>query len=83
MKKALITGIIGQDGSYLIEFLLSKGYEVHGVIRRVSTQFPFLFYKLMENTKKRTPFPKNKLSSQFLPSTYFMPNPKEKGKFVH
>jgi hypothetical protein len=36
-KKALITGITGQDGSYLTEFLLSKGYEVHGVIRRAST----------------------------------------------
>jgi GDPmannose 4,6-dehydratase len=36
-KKALITGITGQDGSYLAEFLLSKGYEVHGVIRRAST----------------------------------------------
>ena len=32
-KKALITGITGQDGSYLAEFLLSKGYEVHGMIR--------------------------------------------------
>lgn len=37
MKRALITGITGQDGSYLTEFLLSKGYEVHGVIRRSST----------------------------------------------
>ncbi len=37
MKKALITGITGQDGSYLAEFLLKKGYEVHGVIRRAST----------------------------------------------
>jgi GDPmannose 4,6-dehydratase len=37
MKKALITGITGQDGSYLAEFLLSKGYEVHGMIRRAST----------------------------------------------
>ncbi|MCG3115715.1 MAG: GDP-mannose 4,6-dehydratase [Candidatus Manganitrophus sp. SA1] len=37
MKKALITGITGQDGSYLTELLLSKGYEVHGVIRRAST----------------------------------------------
>ena len=36
MKKALITGITGQDGSYLAEFLLEKGYEVHGIIRRVS-----------------------------------------------
>ena len=37
MKKALITGITGQDGSYLAEFLLAKGYQVHGVIRRAST----------------------------------------------
>jgi GDPmannose 4,6-dehydratase len=37
MKKALITGITGQDGSYLAEFLLEKGYEVHGVIRRSSS----------------------------------------------
>src|ERR1700754_1984430 len=37
MKKALITGITGQDGSYLAELLLDKGYEVHGVIRRSST----------------------------------------------
>jgi len=35
--KALITGVTGQDGSYLAEFLLSKGYEVHGIIRRAST----------------------------------------------
>ena len=37
MKKALITGITGQDGSYLAEFLLNKDYEVHGIIRRAST----------------------------------------------
>ena len=36
-RKALITGITGQDGSYLAEFLLAKGYEVHGVVRRAST----------------------------------------------
>ena len=36
MKKALITGITGQDGSYLAELLLEKGYEVHGIIRRSS-----------------------------------------------
>ena len=36
-KKALITGITGQDGSYLAEFLLEKGYEVHGIVRRSST----------------------------------------------
>ena len=36
-KRALITGVTGQDGSYLVEFLLAKGYEVHGLIRRAST----------------------------------------------
>ena len=39
MKSALITGITGQDGSYLSEFLLEKGYDVHGIIRRSSTEF--------------------------------------------
>lgn len=38
MKKALITGITGQDGSYLAEFLLEKGYEVHGIVRRVALE---------------------------------------------
>ena len=37
MKRALITGITGQDGSYLAELLLEKGYEVHGIIRRSSS----------------------------------------------
>src|SRR6516165_8423568 len=36
-RRALITGITGQDGSYLAEFLLANGYEVHGIIRRTST----------------------------------------------
>jgi len=40
MKKALITGITGQDGSYLAEFLLSKGYQVHGILRRVALEDP-------------------------------------------
>ncbi len=39
MKKALITGVTGQDGSYLAEFLLSRGYDVHGIIRRSSVDF--------------------------------------------
>ena len=39
MKKTLITGVTGQDGSYLSEFLLEKGYEVHGIIRRSSVDF--------------------------------------------
>src|SRR6185503_4749664 len=39
-KRALITGITGQDGSYLAEFLLDKGYEVHGMVRRVALEAP-------------------------------------------
>ena len=37
MKRALVTGITGQDGAYLAEFLLEKGYEVHGIKRRASS----------------------------------------------
>ena len=37
MKKAIITGVTGQDGSYMAELLLSKGYEVHGIMRRLSS----------------------------------------------
>ena len=40
MKRALITGITGQDGSYLAELLLAKGYEVHGIVRRVAIEDP-------------------------------------------
>jgi GDPmannose 4,6-dehydratase len=40
VKRALITGITGQDGSYLAEFLLRKGYEVHGIVRRVALEDP-------------------------------------------
>ncbi len=39
-KKALITGITGQDGSYLAELLLGEGYEVHGIVRRVALEDP-------------------------------------------
>ena len=55
MKKALITGITGQDGSYLTEFLLSQGYEVHGLIRRASTfntaRIDHIYKDIHENTK--------------------------------
>src|SRR5213076_2813457 len=40
VKKALITGITGQDGSYLAELLIEKGYEVHGIVRRVAIEDP-------------------------------------------
>ena len=40
MRKALITGITGQDGSYLAELLLEQGYQVHGIVRRVAMEDP-------------------------------------------
>lgn len=40
MKKALITGVMGQDGSFLAEFLLEKGYDVHGTIPTFVRRFP-------------------------------------------
>ena len=49
MKKALITGITGQDGSYLSEFLLEKGYEVHGIVRRSSVDKKERIEHLLEN----------------------------------
>ncbi|MEK7146713.1 MAG: GDP-mannose 4,6-dehydratase, partial [Patescibacteria group bacterium] len=56
MKKALITGVTGQDGSYLSEILLEKGYEVHGVIRRASTfntgRIDHLYQDLHEENKQ-------------------------------
>lgn len=48
MKKTLITGITGQDGSYLAEFLLKEGYEVHGMVRRSSTET----FERIEHTRK-------------------------------
>jgi len=48
MKKALITGITGQDGSFLAEFLLEKGYEVHGIIRRISLSNTYRIDYLLE-----------------------------------
>ena len=51
MKKALITGITGQDGSYLAELLLSKGYDVHGIIRRSSVDFRERIAHLEENDR--------------------------------
>ena len=51
MKKALITGITGQDGSYLAEFLLDKGYEVHGIIRRSSSINTKRINHLYDNSK--------------------------------
>ena len=52
MKKAFVTGITGQDGSYLAELLLAKGYEVHGLIRRAST---FNTGGSTTSTRTRTP----------------------------
>jgi len=49
MKKVLITGITGQDGSYLSELLLSKGYEVHGIVRRVALEDPAHHMQRLQN----------------------------------
>ena len=49
MKKALITGITGQDGSYLTELLLDKGYEVHGIVRRASSFNRWRIEHLIQN----------------------------------
>ena len=53
MKKALITGITGQDGSYLSELLLEKGYEVHGLIRRSSAEYRERIAHLERNVRLR------------------------------
>ncbi len=53
-KVALITGITGQDGSYLAELLLSKGYDVHGTIRRSSTDYRERIAHLEGTTKLST-----------------------------
>ena len=58
MKKALITGVTGQDGSYLAEFLLNKGYDVHGIKRRTSLintdRIDHLYQGLQENNRRFT-----------------------------
>lgn len=54
-KKALITGITGQDGSYLTEFLLGKGYEVHGIIRRSASFNTGRIGHLLDGAPERTP----------------------------
>ena len=56
MKRALITGIAGQDGSYLTEYLLSLGYEVHGIVRRhsVAENQNFRLHRLGEESNVHT-----------------------------
>ena len=55
MKTALITGITGQDGSYLSELLLRKGYDIHGIVRRSSVEYcPF---RIAFIALSITPFP--------------------------
>ena len=56
MKKALITGVAGQDGSYLSEFLLNKGYEVHGILRRSSLEVKSRINHLYEGKNKNKNF---------------------------
>ena len=53
MKKALITGVTGQDGSYLAELLLDKGYEVHGIVRRASVSTTNRINHILDKELKR------------------------------
>ena len=55
-KRALITGITGQDGSYLAELLLTKGYEVHGIVRRVALEDPMHHMQRLRNFKDQIHF---------------------------
>jgi GDPmannose 4,6-dehydratase len=68
MKKALITGITGQDGSYLAEFLLSKGYEVHGIVRRVALEDPVHRLHRIEHLRDQIQF--HAASLENYPSIY-------------
>ena len=69
MKKALITGITGQDGSYLSEFLIEKGYDVHGIIRRSSADYK----ERIAGTSKWTLAKKIKLFIDSFVAFSFMP----------
>jgi len=60
MKKALITGVTGQDGSYLADFLLEKGYEVYGMIRRKSVED----FSRVEHIKDKINFVSGDLTDQ-------------------
>lgn len=67
-RKALITGITGQDGSYLAEFLLDKGYEVHGIVRRVALEDPE--HRLSRIAEFRSKLTLHAGSLESLPSLY-------------
>ena len=67
-RKALITGITGQDGSYLAELLLSKGYEVHGIVRRVALEDPVHRLRRIAGFRDRTILHAGSLES--FPSLY-------------
>jgi GDPmannose 4,6-dehydratase len=68
MKRALITGITGQDGSYLAELLLEKGYEVHGIVRRVAIEDPE--HRLWRILQLRDRLKLHAASLESLPSIY-------------
>ena len=65
-KKALITGISGQDGSYLTEYLISLGYEVHGVVRRhsVAENQNYRLHMINKDGKLKTAFSINSLVNE-------------------
>ena len=67
MKKALITGITGQDGSYLAELLLEKGYEVHGMIRRSSSFNTGRIDHIYRDPHEKSADNRNHRSGRFVP----------------
>src|SRR5687768_16312829 len=67
MKRALVTGITGQDGSYLAELLLSRGYQVYGLVRRSSTSSTSRIQHLLDEPRSRlTLLPADLLDSHSL-----------------
>ena len=68
MKRALLTGMTGQDGSYLVELLLEKGYEVHGIVRRVAIEDPE--HRLWRILHLRDHIQLHAASMESLPSIY-------------
>ena len=69
MKTALITGVTGQDGSYLAEFLLEKGYDVHGMIRRNSSDYT-ISLQIFYSTENQRGFKKRGDSPTTIPQQF-------------
>lgn len=80
-KKALITGVTGQDGSYLAEFLLAKGYEVHCIVRRIALEDPEHRLHRLKNVREKLHFHAASLES--FPSIYKVVNSVKPDELYH